>query len=102
MHDAAGLMISFRGAVRLAGHLPLPPARPTPCESCADTPCLSACPIGALGAQGYDVAACRAFLATPAGRGCMEHGCAVRRACPVSQSYGRLAAQSAFHMRAFA
>lgn len=102
VHTTAGLMISFRGAVRLPGRIPLPAPRPNPCDSCAERPCLSACPIGALGPQGYDVAACRAYLSTPAGRDCMESGCLARRACPVSQSHGRLAAQSAFHMRAFA
>jgi len=48
----------------------------------------------------YDVAACKAHLETPEGAECYK-GCKVRRACPISQSYGRLEAQSEFHMKAF-
>ena len=54
--------------------------------------------MGALGPQGYDVAACVAHLKT--GAACLD-GCLVRRACPAAAGWGRLKAQSAFHMRAF-
>lgn len=101
VHDHAGLMISFRGAVRINGHLPLPAPAANPCLTCKDQPCRSACPVSALSPTGYDVPACRAFLSSDPGQDCMSRGCAARRACPVSQSYGRLDAQSAFHMRAF-
>ncbi len=102
VHDTAGLWLSYRGAVALRDRLTLPPVPgESPCESCAEKPCLSACPVGALGADGYDVPACRAFLDTDPGADCMGRGCAVRRACPVSQAFGREAAQSAFHMRQF-
>ncbi len=101
VHDRAGLMVSFRGALALRERLALPPAPARPCDSCPDRPCLTACPVGALGAEGYDVPACRGFLDTPAGADCMARGCAVRGACPVSASHGRLDAQSAFHMRQF-
>ena len=102
VHDEAGLMISFRGALRFATSLPLPDApSASPCKACAQAPCLSACPVDALGSTGYDVAACHAFLDTAAGQDCMEHGCKARRACPVSQSFGRDPAQSRFHMAAF-
>lgn len=102
VHDRAGLMMSFRGALALPVRLTLPPPpQDRPCETCAEKPCLTTCPVGALGTGGYDVAACRAFLATPAGSDCMGRGCAVRRACPVSAGQARPEAQSAFHMRAF-
>ncbi|WP_408638400.1 ferredoxin [Roseovarius salinarum] len=100
VHDTAGLMLSFRGALGLAGRLPLPAPPPNPCDSCAARPCLSACPVSALGPDGYDVAACKTDLDRP-GNDCMARGCAVRRACPVSQRHGRLEAQSAFHMDHF-
>ncbi len=100
VHDTAGLWLSFRGALRLPKRLPIPAAPPSPCATCAQ-PCRTACPVGALGAQEYDVAACHAWLDTPQGAPCMTTGCAVRRACPVGATYGRLAAQSAFHMKAF-
>jgi len=99
-HDTQGLWCSFRGAVRLAGHLPRTTA-PTPCESCAGQPCRTACPANALTPAGYNTAACHAWLDTPEGADCMARGCVVRRACPVSARFGRNDDQSAFHMRAF-
>ncbi|WP_102109192.1 ferredoxin [Oceaniglobus roseus] len=102
VHDGAGLFVSYRGALAFPGRLDLPPPGRRPCDSCEGQPCRAACPVGALTPAGYDVPACRAYLATPAGQDCMTRGCAVRRACPVSRSYGRLEAQSAFHMEAFA
>ncbi|NNK77294.1 MAG: ferredoxin [Litoreibacter sp.] len=100
VHSRAGLMVSYRGALTLKERLDLPAAVPCPCETC-EQPCLTACPAGALGADGYDVAACHDFLDTPEGKEIMDRGCAVRRSCPVSQSYGRLEAQSAYHMSVF-
>ena len=100
VHDRAGLMVSYRGALLMPGRLALPPAARCPCDDCTK-PCLTACPAGALTGAGYDVPACRAFLDRPGGRDCMDRGCTVRRACPVSRGYGRLAEQSAWHMRRF-
>lgn len=100
VHDRAGLMVSFRGALALPWRVTLPPAPPCPCDGCAK-PCLTACPVAALGSGGYDVPRCKAYLDRAAGQDCMTRGCAVRRACPLSQSYGRAEAQSAFHMRSF-
>jgi hypothetical protein len=101
VHDEAGLMISFRGALALVQRIALPPnpAHP-PCDSCA-RPCESACPVGALGPSDFDVTACHAYLATAAGQECLDLGCRARRACPVSQGYGRRIEQSAYHMRSF-
>lgn len=101
VHDVAGLFVSYRGALALPQRLALPPPSPRPCDTCAGQPCRSACPAGALTDHGYDLNACHAFLDSPAGQDCMARGCAVRRACPVSETYGRMPAQSAFHMAAF-
>ena len=100
VHDEAGLMVSYRGALGFAEKLDLPAAPPNPCLSCLDQPCRMTCPVDALQPDAYDVASCKADLERP-GNDCMTRGCATRRACPVSQSYGRLEAQSAFHMAAF-
>ena len=102
VHHRQGLWLSFRGAVRVPVRLPLPlgPAQ-SPCESCADQPCRTACPAGALTPGGYDTAACHAWLDTAEGRDCLTRGCVVRRACPVSARFGRSEDQSGFHMRAF-
>ncbi len=102
IHDRAGLMISIRGALTFAAPLANPAIGQSPCNSCADKPCLTACPVGALRVDApYDVPACKAHIATDAGRDCMTAGCRVRRACPISQSFDRPEAQSAFHMKAF-
>lgn len=100
VHDAQGLWISFRGALALKESLTLPAPPPPPCTGCA-APCLSACPAGALTGAGYDLAACHAWLDSPAGAECMALGCAVRRACPAGAGYDRMAEQSAYHMRQF-
>ncbi|WP_172299160.1 ferredoxin [Pseudoruegeria sp. HB172150] len=101
VHDRAGLMVSYRGALALPWRLDLPETPPCPCDTCATRPCLTACPVVALTSAGYDLNSCHAFLDTPVGDDCLTDGCRVRRLCPVSQSYGRLPDQSGFHMRAF-
>lgn len=101
VHDLAGLMVSYRGAVLIGEHVPLPEPMHAPCDTCADKPCLSTCPVDALSGDGYRIARCRSFLETAAGDQCMSEGCAVRRSCPISQTYGRQNAQSAYHMRQF-
>lgn len=101
VHDQAGLFVSYRGALGLADQIPLPdsPSR-APCKDCSQ-PCTTACPVNAFASGYYDVPACKAHLVSPAGQDCMRHGCAARRACPVSAEFGRLPDHSAFHMRAF-
>ncbi|MEM7489416.1 MAG: ferredoxin [Pseudomonadota bacterium] len=98
VHDAQGLLVSFRGALVLDRKIALPAPPPRPCDGCP-APCRTACPVDALSPQGYDIPACRAWLAGPEGN-CMAQGCAARRACPVSPA--RPDAQAAHHMRAFA
>lgn len=95
-----GLMVSFRGALALKERIEVPPPLPRPCDTCP-RPCLTACPVTALGLQGYDVPACHQYLDTAPGADCMGNGCAVRRACPLSAAYARLPEQSAYHMRQF-
>lgn len=100
VHDKAGLFLSFRGALELTDQLEIPPSSGrSPCSYCLG-PCITACPVMAFASGSYDVAACKAHIETEAGKGCYQ-GCLVRRACPVSESYGRLAEQSEFHMKAF-
>jgi len=101
VHDHAGLFVSFRGALALPDRIDLPPAPTPPCEGCKTKPCLSACPVHALTPAGYDVDNCKTYLETPQGTDCVSQGCAVRRRCPVSQGFGRLPAQSEYHMRHF-
>jgi len=101
VHDRAGLMISYRGAIALRSRIALPaPLADPPCTGCA-RPCLGACPVGALGPEGYDVPTCRAHVASPEGAACRTGGCRVRMACPPAAAFGLPEAQRAHHMEAF-
>jgi hypothetical protein len=103
IHPDWGLWHSYRGLLAFGDRLDLPPAdlRPSPCDSCADKPCLSACPVGAFVPGRYDVPVCKAHIGTPAGSDCMEEGCRARRACPVGATTRYGPEEAAFHMRAF-
>ncbi|MDP1668741.1 ferredoxin [Phaeovulum sp.] len=100
VHHRMGLWASYRGALALREALALPSPRQSPCEGCP-APCRTACPVAALGPGGYALEACHSYLDTPAGADCLSFGCGTRRACPLSAAYGRLAGQSAWHMRQF-
>ncbi len=103
VHDTVGLMISYRGALHFTDKLAIPQVTAaSPCVTCAERPCTTVCPVGALGADhDYDLNACHGYLDIDAGRDCMMMGCATRRACPISTGAGRQRAQSALHMKAF-
>lgn len=101
VHDAAGLLVSFRGALALPERIALPASPNSPCTSCTEQPCRNACPVDAFDGTGYDVPRCKTYLDTEAGGKCMTDGCAARLACPVSRSYPRLPVQSAYHMSKF-
>lgn len=103
IHPDYGLWHAYRGALAFAARLDPGPRdnRPSPCESCADKPCLSACPVDAFSDDGYDVPACAGHIATPDGADCVNLGCRARRACPVGTDYTYEPAQAEFHMRAF-
>ncbi len=100
VHANQGLMVSFRGALALKEVVTLRAAPDDPCAPCSK-PCLEACPVGALAGGGYDLPRCHGYLDSTAGADCMGQGCAVRRACPLSQRYARIAEHSAYHMRQF-
>lgn len=103
IHPDYGLWHSYRGALAFAEAIDWPPAAqaPSPCASCADQPCLTACPVSAFGPAGYDVAACAGWLRSPAGQTCMDQGCQARLACPVGRPFAHRPDQARFGMRAF-
>jgi hypothetical protein len=106
IHPDYGLWHSFRGALAFRMRMELPDRAPRahPCETCADRPCLTACPVGAYkpGAPGaYDVATCVSHIKAPEGAECMERGCLARRACPVGAAHTYAPVQARHHMKAF-
>lgn len=103
IHPDFGLWHAYRGALAFAEKLdlPAPALAPSPCESCADKPCLTACPVAAFDGSAYNVPACVGHITGPDTGDCMGQGCRARRACPVGSDYIYEPAQAAFHMRAF-
>lgn len=103
IHPEFGLWHAYRGALAFRERLELPPLepRPSPCEGCADKPCLQGCPVGAFTGGGYAVAACASHVRSAAGTECLDRGCEARRRCPVGAAYAYRPHHAAFHMRAF-
>ncbi|MGI9604967.1 MAG: hypothetical protein ACR2P0_02390 [Acidimicrobiales bacterium] len=83
IHPEHGLWIAHRIAflTDLAFSRPQTPG-PHPCSTCADTPCVTACPVGAVSLNtGFDVEACSVHR-IETGSGCAEQ-CFARNVCPV-------------------
>jgi hypothetical protein len=104
IHAEHGLWHAYRGALAFdcaIEGLPEQGDVTSPCESCADKPCLSTCPVAAFDGRAYDVPTCAAHLRRPEGADCLDLGCRARRACPVGRDAIYLPEQAAFHMAAF-
>ena len=103
IHPELGLWHAYRAALLFAAPLTVPErgSRPSPCDACANKPCLSACPAGSFGPGGFDSSSCHTHLETAAGQSCLEGGCRARDACPVGRDRRYGPDQIRFHMRAF-
>lgn len=103
IHPLYGLWHAYRAALLfdVAFDIPAPSAGPSPCESCADKPCLHTCPVAAFDGTGYKVETCVDHIGSPAGSPCMSTGCLARQACPVGTAFAYHPRQAAFHMKAF-
>lgn len=103
IHPEYGLWHAYRGALAFDEKLPLPePAAAVgPCDTCAEKPCLSTCPVDALAPGNYDVPACVAHIGGPNGADCLDLGCRARRACPIGREYVHAPTQARFHMDHF-
>ncbi len=103
IHPRYGLWHAYRFAL----HLPFLiesedcTKKTSPCLSCADQPCLTACPVDAFDKDIYRVTDCADFLRSDPDSACNLGGCLARHACPVGQGYAYKSEQAAFHMRAF-
>lgn len=103
IHPEYGLWHAYRAALAFRQHIPLPERRAeaSPCESCADKPCLAACPVNAFRGEGYDVPRCVGHISGAEGQLCLDAACLARRACPVGRDYAYGPDQARFHMSAF-
>ncbi len=103
IHPDYGLWHAYRGALALGERIdvPRPEPRESPCLSCLDKPCLSACPVNAFQDDSYDVGACVHHLGKPDGSKCMSGGCLARHACPFGRDYVYSGEQANFLMSAF-
>ncbi|HEX4505153.1 MAG TPA: hypothetical protein VH722_05435 [Alphaproteobacteria bacterium] len=103
IHPDWGLWHAYRGALAFAERidLPEPDRRRSPCDSCREKPCITACPVNAFTPAGFDVPACVAYISTPAGAACVAIGCQARRACPVGPQCRHIPEQAEFHQRSF-
>ena len=90
-------VLAFREAIRSEPFV----SRSSPCEGCAEKPCLSNCPAGAISITGFAVQPCRTHLVSDQGQaGCMVEGCLARNACPAGSAYRYPPEQLRFHMQA--
>lgn len=103
IHPDYGLWHAYRAALLFPVAFDLPPhySGESPCRSCAEKPCLTACPVNAFDGTSYDVPACAGHLRSQRGDECMTRGCLARHACPVGQGHAYAPAQAEFHMRSF-
>ncbi|MHA1598508.1 MAG: hypothetical protein ACTSV1_07275 [Alphaproteobacteria bacterium] len=103
MHPQFGLWHGYRAAFLVGAELTLREAiaAVSPCDDCADKPCLSTCPVAAFDGGSLDVGACIGHLSGVDGDGCLKAGCLARRACPVGENYAYAEPQARFHMQAF-
>lgn len=103
IHREFGLWHAYRAALLFPVAFDLPRNSPGahPCESCAEKPCLHACPVDAFDGASYDVSRCGQHVLAPAGEPCMVGGCMARLACPVGKHYKYAEPQMQFHMQAF-
>ena len=98
VHNKRGLFLSFRGALGITQLEQFNEEENSVCDSCRK-PCLTACPVGALSPEGYNVTKCKEYISTNNKKSCYN-GCLVRKSCPYG-SKSRPDEQSSFHMKSF-
>ena len=98
-----GLWHALRAALVFPTNVerPQPAATASPCDTCLDKPCLTACPVNAFSPAGFDYVGCRAHLATAAGDDCLANGCRARVSCPIGVQHRHSQAQLQFHQRSY-
>lgn len=103
IHPDYGLWHAYRAAILFTDRFDLPAKSVglSPCETCADKPCLSGCPVDAFSPGFYDVPVCADHLRGQGRSTCLETGCQARNACPAGTDFRYSDPQLRFHMAAF-
>ena len=100
INDEYGLWLAHRIVFLIDA--PLTPERSSsdrPCDTCSDTPCVGACPVGAVSAEsGFDVVACSEYRIRD-GSPCADR-CLARLACPIGTEHAYGPGQMAHHYAA--
>lgn len=106
IHGEFGLWGVYRGALLFAERMTAPDVArgASPCDTCAEKPCLSTCPAEAFRPgtfpAAFDAKACVDHVTGPKGAPCATGGCLARRACPVGRGHAYDKAAAAYHMAA--
>jgi hypothetical protein len=100
INDRFGLWLAHRVVFLIDAALPLDTgASNHPCATCVDTPCVTACPVGAVSTEtSFDVDTCSRFRITPDSP-CADR-CLARLACPIGTGYRYPDEQMQHHYRA--
>jgi epoxyqueuosine reductase len=88
IHPTYGPWMALRAAILLDQELHAPPAAPgfDPCPACAERPCITSCPAGAVSAgQGWDIPACVRHR-LKAAADCVDY-CHARYECVYGREY---------------
>jgi hypothetical protein len=104
IHHKHGLWHAYRFMLsfdQVAEDYPVPEQFPSPCESCSEKPCLSACPVSAFSDGHFDVEKCMSYLKSDENSDCRRYGCVARQACPVMPQNRYIPEHAKFHMQAF-
>ena len=98
IHPHYGLWFAYRAALLTDAELALTPRleAASPCASCADKPCVSACPVGAVSVDAaFDLNACVDWRLRPDSS--CRAGCAARQACPAGAQWRYTPEQTGYH-----
>jgi hypothetical protein len=104
MHPEYGLWHAYRGALLFDREMDIPAPDEVRhlCDTCAEKPCMKACPVGAYSPSGFAYEDCLSHVRGTTGWPCREAGCLDRNACPYGAAYRYPADAQVFHMAAFA
>jgi epoxyqueuosine reductase len=91
-----GIWFAYRTAFLTMANIPtiINPPTPSPCDSCADKPCLSACPVSATG-KTFEISLCTQHRLQP-NSPCADR-CLARMACPIAPQHHYTLLQIQYH-----